>query len=326
MKKKEILFYQVVIIALVIAVFTLFARLDNIRKEIRSIENNRANDIARLETQISSIYRNVDEQMKKAASLFENADHEFGQFNADSRTAEIHISVMPKSISRNTRLSVALCGKTTEMKKSENGMFSAVVSADVFATENTVPLITVYENGEEKKEYLEEINIEGIWSKYLPEIKGGDIAAQYATLADDKLTVEGDFFVGYYLDEQKEKGEFVNYEFITEVGGKEIARKNITEDLKKQFEEFQAISNLAYGEIDIPFKETYDLTGEDDLTVYVVAEDGFGFLHKKIAYSWEHPEEGNRSPELSHPVEVGKHFGEIITDKQGNVLIGNEIR
>ena len=325
MKNKEKTFYQVVIIALVIAVFALFARLENMRDEIRGMENNRANDIARIETQISSVYRNVDEQMKKEASLFETASHKLGQLDADSRTAEIHISVMPKSISRNTRLSVTLCGESTEMKKNENGMFSATVMTGVFETENTVPLITVYENGEEKKEYLEEINIEGIWSKYLPEIKGGDIAVSYATFTDGKLTVDGNFFIGYYLDEQKEKGEFVNYELITEVGGKEIARKNITEELEKQFEEFQKISNLAYGEIDIPFKETYDLSGNDNLTIHIVAEDTFGFLHKKIAYSWENPKGESRSPELSHSIEVGKYFGEIITDKQGNVLIGNEI-
>lgn len=326
MKKKEILFYQVVIIALVIAVFTLFARLENMRNEIRSNENNRVNDIARLETQISSIYRNVDEQTKKAASLFETVSSEFGKVNADSQTAEMHISVMPKSQSRNTRLSVTLCGKTAEMKENENGMFVATVPANIFETENTVPLITISENGETKKEYLEEINIDGIWLKFLPEIKDGDIAAHYATFADGKLTVDGNFFIGYYLDEKNEKDEFVNYELITELGGKEISRKNITNELKKQFEEFQAISNLAYGQIDIPFKETYELMGEDNLAIYIVAEDAFGFLHKKLAYSWEHPEDSNRTPEPSRPVEVVTPYGEIIMDKQGNVLVGNEIR
>lgn len=74
------------------------------------------------------------------------------------------------------------------------------------------------------------------------------------------------------------------------------------------------------GAIDaIDFKETYKIPGEDILIIYLVAEDSLGYLHKKLAFTWHHPDINGAIPEPAHSIE------EVITDKNGKVLYGKEI-
>ena len=59
------------------------------------------------------------------------------------------------------------------------------------------------------------------------------------------------------------------------------------------------------------------------MTIYIVAEDTYGYLHKKIAFSWHHPDIDEPVPEPAHAIEEALYVGEVITDKNGKVLFGN---
>ena len=61
------------------------------------------------------------------------------------------------------------------------------------------------------------------------------------------------------------------------------------------------------------------------VSTYVEAEDTYGYLHKKIAFSWHHPDIDEPVPEPAHAIEEARYVGEIITDKNGKVLFGKEI-
>ena len=320
MKNKETI-YKVIIIGLIIALVVCFVKIEDLRTSVRQLDNIHSSDITRLQNQISSIYNNVDEQMKKQGSLFTNVKREFGAFNAETLKADIKISVVPKTIIDNMKVNVTLCGTTAEMTKNANGEYSAVVPVGIFEVEDYFPLITISANGETKTEYLEEQSVHGIFANYLPTMIGGDIKTHQATLTDGKLTVDGDFFIGYNLGDIDKKAKFTKYTLITEVAGKEIAKKDITDIIAKH----ERVDNIEHGEIDFKFKETYDLSGNNKLTIYIVAEDTFGYLHKKIAFSWHHPDNGEAVPEPAHAVEEAKYVGEIITDKNGKVLYGKEI-
>lgn len=320
MKKKEIVFYQLLAIGLIIALVVCFVKIEDLRTRINQLDNTHSSDVARLQTQISSIYNNVDEQMKKQGSLFTNVKREFGEFNSETMKADIKISVVPKTIVDNMKVNVSLCGTSAEMTKNANGEYSAIVPVGIFEIEDYFPLVTISANGETKTEYLEDQSVHGIFSNYLPTMLGGTIKTSQATLADGKLTVDGDFFIGYNLGEVDKRAKFEKYTLITEVAGKEIAKKDITDIITKH----ERVDNIENGKVNIHFKETYDLSGHNDLTIYVVTEDTFGYLHKKIAFSWNHPDD-EAVPEPAHAIEEAMYVGEVILDKNGKVLFGKEI-
>ena len=172
-----------------------------------------------LRNQISSIYNNVDEQMKKQGSLFTNVKREFGEFNSETMKADIKISVVQKTIVDNMKVNVSLCGTNAEMTKNANGEYSAIVPVGIFEIEDYFPLVTISANGETKTEYLEDQSVHGIFSNYLPTMLGGTIKTSRASLTDGKLTVDGDFFIGYNLGDVDKRAKFEKYTLITEVAG-----------------------------------------------------------------------------------------------------------
>ena len=263
-----------------------FVKIEDLRTRVNQLDNIHSNEVSNLRNQISSIYNNVDEQMKKQGSLFTNVKREFGEFNAETMKADIKISVVPKTIVDNMKVNVSLCGATAEMTKDANGEYSAIIPVGIFEIEDYFPLVTISTNGETKTEYLEDQSVHGIFSNYLPTMHGGTIKTSRASLADGKLTVDGDFFIGYNLGDVDKKGKFEKYTLITEVAGKEIAREDITDKIKNH----ERVDNIENGEVDFRFNETYSLSGHNDLTIYVEAEDTYGYLHKKIAFSWHHPD------------------------------------
>lgn len=321
MKKKEIVFYQLLAVGLVVVLIVCFVEIGELRTRINQLDNIHSNEVSSLRNQISSIYNNVDEQMKKQGSLFTNVKREFGEFNAETMKADIKISVMPKTSIDNMKVNVSLCGTTAEMTKNANGEYSAVVPVGIFEIEDYFPLVTISANGETKTEYLEDQSVHGIFSNYLPTMLGGTIKTSRASLTDGKLTVDGDFFIGYNLGDVDKRAKFEKYTLVTEVAGKEIAKKDITDIITKH----ERVDNIENGKVNIHFKETYDLSGHNDLTIYVVTEDTFGYLHKKIAFSWHHPDIDEPVPEPAHAIEEAMYVGEVILDKNGKVLFGKEI-
>ena len=321
MKKKEIVFYQLLAIGLIIALVVCFVKIEDLRTRVNQLDNIHSNEVSNLRNQISSIYNNVDEQMKKQGSLFTNVKREFGEFNAETMKADIKISVVPKTIVDNMKVNVSLCGATAEMTKDANGEYSAIIPVGIFEIEDYFPLVTISTNGETKTEYLEDQSVHGIFSNYLPTMHGGTIKTSRTSLADGKLTVDGDFFIGYNLGDVDKKGKFEKYTLITEVAGKEIAREDITDKIKNH----ERVDNIENGEVDFRFNETYSLSGHNDLTIYVEAEDTYGYLHKKIAFSWHHPDIDEAAPEPAHAIEEAMYVGEVILDKNGKVLFGKEI-
>ena len=321
MKNKEKLFYQLLAIGLIVALVVCFVKIEDLRTRINHIDNAHSNEVSSLRNQISSIYNNVDEQMKKQGSLFTNVKREFGEFNSETMKADIKISVVPKTIVDNMKVNVSLCGTTAEMTKGANGEYSAIVPIGIFEMEDYFPIITISSNGKTKTEYLEDQSVHGIFSNYLPTMIGGKLKAYKATLSNGKLIVDGDFFIGYNLGNIDKKAKFEKYTLITEIAGKEIAREDITDKIKKH----ERVDKIENGEVDFKFNETYNLSGENSLTIYVVAEDSFGYLHKKIAFSWHHPDIDEAVPEPAHAIVEAMYVGEVILDKNGKVLFGKEI-
>lgn len=87
---------------------------------------------------------------------------------------------------------------------------------------------------------------------------------------------------------------------MTELDGKEIARKDLT-------------SKKAEEHYDVKIEETYKLNGGKELSMYVEAEDTAGYIHRSTKYSWL--ESGDTA---GHPMEEVTING--IYDKEGNLL------
>ena len=72
-------------------------------------------------------------------------------------------------------------------------------------------------------------------------------------------------------------------------------------------------AGFAAGIVALEFTDTYEVIEGDAVSVYVVAEDSFGYIHKALAHFWK--KSGGATAETVYG-------GESIYDKQGNMVYG----
>ena len=314
MKNKESL-NSGLIFVLVVALIVAFSQINSLKSDIRMLDNDLANEKSRLENQISSIYTNVDNQLKKEASLFANVVRNYGELDEETKTASINFTVLPKVITDDMKVNISVGSKSAEMVKKDNGEYTANIPVGLFENLDYFPIVTIKSKGETKTEILESQSVQYIWTSYLPTVNGGNIRPSKVSLPEGKLTVDGKLVVGYNIPSLNKDVKFTKYSLNVEVSGKEISSKDITSMIR----DYEKSYGIDGGRVEIPFKETYDLMGSDNLSIYLVAEDSLGYIHKNRAFSWEQPDSDGAQKEMAVPIGYG---GETILDKDGNVLFG----
>ena len=75
----------------------------------------------------------------------------------------------------------------------------------------------------------------------------------------------------------------------------------------------EGADGFAEGVVALEFTDTYEAVVGDAVSVYVVAEDSFGYIHKTLAHFWK--KSGGATAETVYG-------GESIYDKQGNMIYG----
>lgn len=295
-------------IIIVMAGLLLFclAKINQLSEYNKKLENKIArntNDLSLLQDEINSIYHNVDEQLKQQASLLSGVDFSIGELSEDMKSVELILTVVPKTISDDMQLSVTVDGKTASLSKNSSG-FTGVIDVGLFVDYNQWPLLTIQSADGMKTEYLEDIDISYLFSRYLPTLYA-DMSEGGAAFTKGKLNID----LGFTIESKPAYGNapitFTSFTLIEEVNGREIARKDITSDVRKSGESY----NTRY-------IETFEVSQGDQLKVYVVAEDALGYIHKTLAHYWYESEDGGQAEAV--------FGGESIYDSEGNLLYGEK--
>lgn len=304
--KKHILLYALIIV-LAVMLIVAFAKIEELNDEIFHLTNTYNNRINSMNYEIAAIYDNVEEQLKKQASLFSSVEFSYGDFDPENATAEVNITVVPKALTEDTHISVSLGDHTSNLSREEN-CFSTTISVGLFETHDVYPLATVTSGGESKTELLDSVYITYLWSEFLPTVNASIEASE--KLSNGQVKIDGTLFVNC---DQKYDGVWLEkVSLVTEINGNEIAREDVTDRIK-----FDAQSKIADSSLEAPFSKTYPYTEGEMLSVYIVAEDSAGFVHKTLAYSF-YLLDGAQAEQV---VTV---MGEAIYDKEGNALYGGK--
>lgn len=339
--KEKILSTAVVILAA--STIVGFVRINSLETDIQLLRHDRQNDLHSLQQRISNIHNDVDEQMKKEASLFSGVEHFLGAPDTENRKAMLGVSVVPKTETDGMKVALSVDGQTAEMKK-ENGKYTATVPVSMFEEYDTAPLVTIRTGNETKNEYLEAVPVSYLWSNYLPAIESVEIWNTDVILREDgdksTVTVNGNMEMSYCRAKVSPEVDFEKLYLVAETENGEIAKKAITEavaenrndgavDAKEVLKEIVAERTNQTEEVvalSSPFREIYDIGENEELSLYVVAEDSLGYVHKVCAFKWNRPDEnGNRREPTRVPEWAGAYNrGEEIYDKDGTLLFGKE--
>lgn len=286
---------------IIFSIFKIASLSDDIDSLILKNSNLTA-EMQVLRDEINSIYVNVDEQLKQQASLLSGVDFSIGELSEDMKSVELILTVVPKMISDEMQVSVTVDGNTTSLTK--NGSeFIGTVDVGLFVDYNQWPLLTIRSVDGTKTEYVDSIDISYMFSRYLPTLYA-DMSAS-SKLSNGKLQVDAGFTIESKPADGNAPITFTSFTLTEEVNGKEVGRKDITDDVRNAGESY----NTRY-------VKSFEVSQGDELRVYVIAEDSLGYIHKTLAHYWYKSES---------VAEVETVFGgESIYDQEGNLLYGEK--
>ena len=295
------------IIVIVLAVFLVLGAIkigaltDDVKK-LKSQNSNLDSEIQMLRNEINSIYNNVDKQLKQEASLISGVDFSIGDPSEDMKSVKLSLTVIPKLITDNTELFVTVAGVIAPLSRNESE-FTGTIDVGLFVDYNQWPLLTIKSEEGTKTEYLDDIDVSYMFTRHLPALEA-DMSAS-SELSNGKLQIDAGFRISSKPAYGKAPITFTSFILVEEVNGKEISRKDITDEVRKSGE----VYNTQY-------VKSFEVAHGDELKVYVVAEDSLGYIHKTLAHYWIESENGAQAETV--------FGGETIFDKDGNLLYGDE--
>ncbi len=293
-------FRTVLAVVMTVLLVICLAKLSSISSDNQNMLNE-INDLERkldsVRYEISSIYANVDEKLKEEASLISGVDYSIAGVNTDDATAKLSLSVTPKRLSDDMKVTVSVDRATAELTRNGSA-FVGTLDIGLFIHYNELPLLSIESADGVMTEYLDDVNVSYLFESYLP--------AVYADMngisnhRDGRLSVDLRFTVDVKPSESADAVTFTSFTLIESVNGEEISREDITDEVMGEDGTYRT-----------SFSRAYDVSRGDELRVYVVAEDSLGFIHKNLAFSWNENVGGVLSS------------GESIFDRGGNLLYGS---
>ena len=294
----------VAVVTVVLLVFSFYkiAELSDAVETLQRENSSLSNGIQALRDDIQSIYNNVDAKLKKQASIVSGVDFEIGDISEDMKSVKLTLTVVPKLVSEDMEVTISVDGKTVPLTR--NGSeFSGSVAVGLFVDYNQRPLLSIKSTEGTKTEYLDSVDVSYLFSRHLPSLYA-DMSA-YSTLKNGKLQVDAGFSIESKPASNTSPITFVSFTLIEEVNGEEISRTDITDEVHKSGNSY----NTRY-------VKSFEMSQEDELKIYVIAEDTLGYIHKTLAHFWIQNEDGAAAEAV--------FGGELIYDKNGNLLYGEK--
>ena len=300
--KKKFSWTIVVTVVLVCMMIFCLAKISDLSNEISNLRNtiaNYQNQMNYLRNDINTIYDNVDEKLKKEASLLSSVDYSLGELNTETHTVPVTLKVVPKNLTDDMQLSVKVGSETVALERNGNE-FSATISVNMFIDYDDYPMLNIVSGETTKTEKLEDVDVSRLFTRYLPYVYAHLESSD--SLKNGKLAIDGNLMFDEKPVAMDSNVTITKIELITVKNEQEIDRTDITSN----------ITNQSYH---VPVNLSYDAKYGDKFCIYVLAKDSLGYTHKSLAFFW------NDLDENTHHAITAIDGSVQIYDKNGNLLI-----
>lgn len=299
-KKNKINWKAIVNLTIIVILVVCLMKLNNLTNELNNLQSQLSywqSDVNNIRSDISSIYDNVDEHLKKEASLLSHVDYKLGELDSSSHKAAVHLKVVPKNIAEDLQLSVSLGEESVAFVKKDNE-YTASLLVNIFLDYGEHPMLHMQTTEGIMTELLESVDLSYIYYKYLPVLES-DISGS-TTYRNGMLAIDGNVLIDCMPSSPSCNTTIVKAELITEKNGKEIDRKDITSKMQDDY-------------CDFTFEKEYKVDSGEDLAMYLEVEDSAGYIHRSTKRYWL--EKGESTGHATEDVHI---LG--IYDKEGNLL------
>lgn len=278
-KKWKIAFICIIVLGILLG-GSLF-RISDLSEYISTMEQNHAYEMENFRSQIDSIYNNVDEQMKKEASLLSYINCEYGDLNPKNHTVKMTFTAIPKTVTENTILSIKIGKDEIELKKNGD-KFIGEYDAYAFRTdedEELIPILTIKNGNKSENEYLEAIETKYLYQRYLGTFiaDSSNFNTTLKKVIDNgnnyyEFQIQANFLFYYATDDVEPK--FKKLYILTKVNDQHLETKDVTYAVDE------------YGTYNDTMTFNYAVNGDDHVKAYAILQDEYGCYHSVQLYDY----------------------------------------
>lgn len=304
-KKWKTAFICIIILGVFLCVS--LRKIFDLSEYISDMEQNHAYEMDNMRNQIDSIYNNVDEQMKKDASLLSYINCEYGELNPKNHTVKMIFTAIPKTVTDETILSIKIGKDVINMQKNgdkfigEYEAFAFRIDED----EALIPILTIKNGDKSENEILENIDTKYLYQKFLGTFiaDGSNFETLHKKIIDNgnnyyEFKISANFNIHYITED--EYPDFKKLYIVTEMNGQILETKDVT----------YAVDEYGFYSDYMTFN--YNVNSDDEVSAYAALKDGYGYYHTICLY--------NFSFDSSGPVSFTDD-SEKIYDQNKNLLI-----
>lgn len=283
-KKWKIAFVCIIILAVFLAV-SLWKILD-LSDYLSVVEQNHAYEMENMRQQIDSIYDNVDEQMKKDASLLSYINCEYGELNPKNHTVKMTFTVIPKTFTVDTTITIKI-GKDEITLQKNGDRFVGEYDAYAFKTdsdEDVTPILTIKNGKESQNEYLENIETKYLYQRFLGTFIDNSIfdTSYKNNIVNNsnvkEFAIQANFTTHYITED--EYPDFKKLYILTEFNDEILETKDVT----------YAVDEYGFYSDYMTF--SYNVNSDDEVRAYAVLQDGYGYYHTICLYNFSFDSSG----------------------------------
>ncbi|MBP1920205.1 hypothetical protein [Youngiibacter multivorans] len=291
MKKPSIVIPLALLILL--QAISLF-RIGSLQSQITDLNNQISGVQTSQSSLANSIYTNVENLMKKQASIIDTYDFTFGDVDKTNYAVPVTFIVTPKVSSADTMAKLVLPNETVTMERTGT-TYKATSTVSIFEALSATVILS--DNGVDKTEKLGEFGL--LMEKFIP-----------------SYFVTFDGYSGYNKKNGEAAGTYERKGNIT------LDLHNSGDALFKKASLITEIDGVAVSEHPLAdrqvFKvdEKFDLSAGQTIVMYVRAIDSLGLVHKRITNEFSIDSEGNPYDEENW----NWNNKETILDENGKIL------
>lgn len=278
-KKWKVAF--ICIIVLGVFLFGSLLKIFDLSEYITDMEKNHAYQMENFRNQIDSIYNNVDEQMKKEASLLSYIDCEYGELNPKTNTIKMTFTAIPKTLTDETTLSIKIGKDEIELTKSGD-QFIGEYDAYAFRTDeekNLIPILTIKNGNKNENEFLPEIHTNYLYQRFFGDLvaDGSNFDTTLKKVIDNgknyyEFQIQANFSI--YFVTADENPDFKKLYILTEINDQLLETKDVTYAVDE------------YGCYNEHMTFNYNVSSDDNVKAYAVLQDGYGYYHLICLYDY----------------------------------------
>ena len=290
---------KIIILGLIFLLFIQTLHIMKLELKLSDTENSIVNLKVEEDAKMSNYFLQLEERVKKEASIIESFEYTFGSPNMEEYTIPMTIIIYPKEINKEGSNKLLVSGQEAPLEI-DGTMLKGTIMVDIFKELDSKLIIE-----DKSKSKIEKLEInEDLISKAFPFIK-----------AQCKWR-EGVF---YTKDSQEAKGEYCKEGALmgtvapTESGNNIISAKFMVEiDGEVVSEEKLDTFNGLWLDIN----EKHTITANQTVNMLIVGVDTYGFTHKYILDRFQLND--NAEPIYDNKMNFINH--EIILDPKGHVV------